>query len=72
MPAVTLPDGTAVPETTLSLQVMELGASEDGPSWLERSLRLRDEHGPFRLAFLEALLRVADWRASAKEREQDV
>ncbi len=71
LPAVTLPDGTEVPETTLSLQVMELGASEAGPSWLERTLRLRDEYGPFRLAFLEALLRVADWRASAKEREQD-
>jgi len=72
LPAVTLPDGTAVPETTLSLKVMELGTSADGPSWLERSLRLLDEHGPFRLAFLEALLRVADWRASAKEGAENV
>ncbi len=72
LPAVTLADGTEVPETVLSLAVMELGLSEAGPSWLERALALRDQYGPFRLAFLEALLRVADWRASAKEREADV
>lgn len=71
LPSVTLGDGTVVPETTLSLRLMELGMSEMGPSWLERMLALRDRHGPFRLAYLEALLRVADWRASAKEREGD-
>lgn len=69
LPAVTLGDGTAVPETTLSLHLMELGGTEGEPSWLERMLALRDRCGPFRLAYLEALLRVADWRASAKERE---
>ena len=72
LPPVTLPNGTELAETALSLRTMELGASEDGPSWLERSLKLRDQHGPFRLAFFETLLRIADWRASAKEREQDV
>ncbi|MGD9498122.1 MAG: CRISPR-associated helicase Cas3' [Armatimonadota bacterium] len=71
LPAVTLPDGTEVPETVLSLAVMELGLSDAGPSWLERALALRDRYGPFRLAFLEALLRIADWRASAREREAD-
>ena len=71
LPATVLGDGTEVRETVLSLQLMELGASEAGPSWLERTLALRDEYGPFRLAYLEALLRVADWRASAKEREAD-
>jgi len=71
LPAVTLGDGTDVPETVLSLAVMELGMSEAGPSWLERALALRDQHGPFRVAFLEALLRIADWRASAREREAD-
>ncbi|MEU9046955.1 MULTISPECIES: CRISPR-associated endonuclease Cas3'' [unclassified Kitasatospora] len=37
-------------------------------AWTERALSLRDTPGlgPFRLAFLETLVRVADWRASAR------
>ncbi len=58
--------GIDLPALRLDLSVMAIGASDDGwPSWLERTLRLRDELGPFRLAFLEALVRVADWQASA-------
>ena len=52
----------------LSLSVMELGDdAQTGASWAERVQSLLDRYGPFRLAFLEALLRVADWRASATE-----
>jgi len=63
-------DGVTSPEVTLSLEPMEIGLCEaepfaGQPSWLERALRLRDSLGPFRLAYLEALLRAADWRASA-------
>lgn len=54
-------------EITLRLALMELGEGEQGPSWTERTLRLLDEHGPFRLAWLETLVRLADWRASAAE-----
>lgn len=52
----------------LALDPMRLGEG----SWLSRTLRLRDdaELGPFRLAFLEALIRVADWRASKLEDER--
>lgn len=60
-------DGESIPETTLSLAVMELGEGSHGQSWSERTQRLLDELGPFRLAWLEALVRVADWRASRKE-----
>lgn len=64
-------DGTSVPSVTLDLSVMEVGRGPDGRrSWAERALRLRDELGPFRLGFLEALLRVADWKASAEEVEE--
>ena len=54
---------------SLSLELMELGLCEEGPfkgqtSWTERALKLRDQLGPFRLAFLETLLRAADGRAS--------
>lgn len=61
-------DGDTVPELALDLGVMEAGRGPDGRrSWSERVLRLRDRLGPFVLAYLEALLRVADWKASAAE-----
>ncbi len=53
-------------EVSLSLECMRLGNSNSGFSWLSRSIALRDQYGPFRLAFLETLVRVADWRGSAK------
>ncbi|MHB8329306.1 MAG: CRISPR-associated endonuclease Cas3'', partial [Acidimicrobiales bacterium] len=67
LPAVEVPGGT-VPAGRLSLDVVRLGQAEDGsPSWTERALALRDrpDVGPFRLAFSEAIVRLADWRASA-------
>ncbi len=66
LPAVAL-NGRTVPETTLRLDLMRLGEGPQGPSWTERTRRLLDAHGPFRLAWLEALVRIADWRASRKE-----
>jgi len=52
----------------LDLSFMELGEG----SWLERTLNLRNSPaiGPFRLAYYEMLLRIADWRASKKEAEE--
>jgi len=66
LPAADLGGGVALSQTHLDLSCLELGDGPSGPSWLARSLALRDEPelGPFRLAYLEALLRVADWRAS--------
>lgn len=62
LPAVETPIGTTS-AMTLSLAAMELGAEG---SWTDMAIRLRDDPGlgPFRLSFLEALLRIADWRAS--------
>ena len=58
--------GVMVPATPIDLSFMDLGEGPRGASWLARMLALRDREdlGPFRLAFLEALVRVADWRAS--------
>jgi CRISPR-associated endonuclease/helicase Cas3 len=67
LPETDLGGGTVAPAVTLSLEPMELGFGRNGePSWAERVLRLRDDPrlGVFRLAFFEALLRAADWRAS--------
>ncbi len=59
----------AFPETALTLEPMELGRI-DGYNWLDLSLRLREQYGPFVLAYLESLLRVADIRAS-RDRGED-
>jgi CRISPR-associated endonuclease/helicase Cas3 len=55
------------PAVTLHLDVMDLGLSSAyGPSWRERTGTLLATHGPFRLAWYEAILRVADQRASKR------
>lgn len=66
LPAVDLGNGQcSSPVKGISLELMNLGESvAQGESWLARTLALRDHYGPFRLAFLETLLRVADWRGS--------
>jgi CRISPR-associated endonuclease/helicase Cas3 len=61
---VDLGGGVVRPVVALSLGWMALGRSQAGPSWTDRVLRLRDTLGPFRLAYLELLLRSADERAS--------
>lgn len=62
--AATLPDGSVIRPRTLSLAPTRMGAD----SLTARALRLRDraDLGPFRLAFLEAVVRAADWVASAR------
>ena len=70
LPATDLGDGVIIPETTLDLEPMLLGASEDGArSWLDRMIALRDDFGVFRLAYLECLIRAADVRASANPQD---
>jgi len=62
LPAVTTPVGDLA-EARLSLGEMELGG-DGARSWTSMACALRDRHGPFVLAYLEALVRIVDWRAS--------
>lgn len=70
LPSFDLEGGERWQGGPLRMSVMELGLDDvSGESWTERTRELLAAFGPFRLAWLETLLRVADWRASAKERD---
>ncbi len=55
----------AAPDVTLWRQAR-------GPEWPALVTRLRERHGPWGLAYLEALLRLADWARSAEEQEAQI
>jgi CRISPR-associated endonuclease/helicase Cas3 len=69
LPAIDLGGGVALPPTTLD--VVGLSAFAGPDTWLGEVLELlsRPDLGPFRLAYLEALVVLADWRASAEPSE---
>jgi len=66
LPSVSLvPGEPPIPEVTLTLSPAALGlSSRTGISWRERCIGLQERFGPAALAFLEAILRTADVRAS--------
>jgi len=69
LPETELGEGRRAPGVRLSLEPITLGDGAFGASWPARTLALLDsELGPFRLAYLEALLRAADIRASQAAR----
>ncbi len=54
-----------LPESTLDLAPSAVGLDvRFGRGWTERVIALRQQYGPFKLAWLEACLRAADMRAS--------
>ena len=68
LPALTVGPDERWEGGSLTLSIMELGWDDaTRESWTERTRELLGDFGPFRLAWLETLLRLADWRASAKE-----
>jgi CRISPR-associated endonuclease/helicase Cas3 len=66
LPSVKLvPEEPALPQVTLTLSPAAIGLSErTGISWRERCQGVMECYGPGGLAFLEAILRAADVRAS--------
>ncbi len=65
LPAFQIAEDVTVASTTLRLDIMHFGHDEG--SWTQRMLKLLNVYGPFRLAYLEALLIAADWAASAEQ-----
>jgi CRISPR-associated endonuclease/helicase Cas3 len=51
------------PATTLTVDLDQFEPGGER-SWTSTVLALRDRYGPFVLAYLETLVRIADWRAS--------
>ncbi|WP_166355286.1 type I-G CRISPR-associated helicase/endonuclease Cas3g [Phytoactinopolyspora limicola] len=72
--AATLPlqliTGESVPAVQPDLDAIRIG-SDGEPTWTARTAALRDrpDLGPFRLGFLEAIVRVADQRVSRRYQE---
>ena len=72
--AVSLGEGLECPETRVDVSAEARiggGLGEEGRSWQDRAMELLERRGPFALAFLEAITRAADHRASAKERRSE-
>lgn len=69
LPAIAM-GGTVLPPVELHLGAMALGPG----SWTSAALALLHDAGvgPFRLAAMEALVRLADWRASAMPTAADL
>ena len=65
-PAINLGNGVDIEAQKLSLACMEMGEHESEASWTAQAIALLEEHGPFKLAFIETIIRVADWCASAR------
>lgn len=76
VPSLTLCDSDGrqqlLPGFIANLDLAAAGlSSKTGAGWTERSLSLLKQHGPFALAWMEALLRAADQRASRNENTED-
>ncbi|WP_207061640.1 CRISPR-associated helicase Cas3' [Motiliproteus sp. SC1-56] len=71
LPALKLGDTDELPKVPLRLDLMRLGEGDMGQSWVARTQEVLEQLGPFQLAWLEALVRIADWRASKEVQSQD-
>ena len=58
-----IPPMLGQPMTTLTVELDQFDAG-GGRSWTKTVRTLLDRYGPFTLAYLETIVRIADWRAS--------
>ncbi len=76
LPALTLADADGAWHTLPAVELVLAPAAaglnpHTGRGWTERVLGLLQRHGPFALAWLEALLRAADQRATRQAQQND-
>ncbi len=57
-------------EIKIDASITRIGKKDNSRSWLQITLGLLKKHGPFKLAYLEAVIRAADSRASEDERSK--
>ncbi len=72
LPGIDIDGRQQIGSVVLRLDLMEMGRGKMGRSWRERTEGLLEKFGPFYLAWLETLLRIADWRASRMETAEAV
>lgn len=60
-----IPPVLGQPGTSLTVDLAQFRAGDGDSAWTRSVLNLLARYGPFRLAYLETLVRIADWRASA-------
>jgi CRISPR-associated endonuclease/helicase Cas3 len=67
IPSAPLGNGVSSPAFVANLDIFDVGMRAERPTWGDRIGDLCDDPsiGIFRLAYLESLVRIADWRASA-------
>ena len=59
-----MPPMLGLGESQLSVDLAPFGSGGDDSAWNQTAAGLLGKYGPFRLAYLETLVRIADWRAS--------
>jgi hypothetical protein len=59
-----IPPTLGLAATTLTVDLAQFGAGDASSAWYQTVRELLERYGPFCLAYLETIVRIADWRAS--------